>query len=685
MDSFFNPSHIAVFGSFKENKIGYQLTESLVKGEYPGLISLISKSKTSIFRLPSYESLEDVKNPVDLAIIAVPKKYVYDILQNCINYSVKSAVIITSGFSEVGDVEAEKRIAESIKNSSIRVIGPNCAGIMNPYGPMYATIEVHTKPGDIGIITQSGAIGGAVSFWAYERNIGFSKFASIGNRIDIDEIELMHYYAEDDKTRVIAIYVESINEGRRFVDEAREISKIKPIIIIKSGKSKAGKRAASSHTGSMAGEDAIYNAAFEKAGIVRVSGIEEMFDAASGLVNLGTIHGNRVAIVTNSGGPGILTADKCEELDLDVIEPDERLTAKIKSFILPYASAKNPFDLTVEGTGDQYRDVIKGVKDGYNSVIAINIPTPYLDSMDLARGVVAGKKETGLPVSASFTGGKYVKDAVNYLKNNGIPVFDTGERCALAHAFALKYTDYKNRLVSREYQKLSDIKKKILPKTYTVLSNGVKLFDEHQAMEFIKSMGIKVPEGGFAETSEDAVKLAKKIGFPVVLKMVAKDVIHKSDIGGVYLNLQTESDVIKAFHNAEKKGATRGFLGVSVYKMIQPIVELIAGAGNDPQFGPYILFGMGGIFTEILHDVVIMIAPVVSEEVAEKIKLLKGYKVLTGARGREAVDLDSLIDIIVKLSNIVCSYPEIKEIDLNPIFALKNIAIAVDSRIIIKG
>ena len=683
MDSLFNPEHIAIFGSFKENKLGYQLAESLVKGNFKGSISLISRSKTNIFNLPSYTSIDKVGDSINLGIVAVPKNYVYDVLNDCIKYNVESVVIITSGFSEIGDVESEKKLAESIKNSNIRVIGPNCAGIMNPYGSMYATIEVHTKPGDIGFITQSGAIGGAVAFWAYEKNIGFSKFASIGNRIDISEIELMQYYAKDDKTKVIAIYVESISDGRRFIDEARDISKVKPIIIIKAGKSKSGKRAASSHTGSMAGEDSIYSAAFEKAGIIRVAGIEEMFDAAAGLVQLESIQGNRVAIVTNSGGPGILTADKCEELDLEVPEPSYDLTKKIKPLLLPYASVRNPFDLTVEGTGDQYREVIKTVKEGYDSIIAINVPTPYLDSMELAKGIIEAKSETGMPISASFSGGEYVKDSVEYLKSKGIPVFETGERCAFAHNSSLRYMSYKKDLINIKYQKLSEIKKMNVPKEYIMSSGNIKLFDEHHSMEFIKNHGIKIPKGGFAKTIDEAVDLASDIGFPIVMKMVAKDVIHKSDIGGVYLNLLKEDDIVKAFHDAENKGKGKGFLGVSLYKMINYVNEMIVGAGIDFQFGPYIMFGMGGVFAEILHDVIIMIAPITTEEVIRKIKKLKGYNILAGARGQKPIDFKSLIQIIVSLSEIICSYPEIKEIDLNPVFALEDDAIVADARIIL--
>jgi len=687
MESFFNPSSIAVFGSFKENKIGYQIAESIVKGGFKKELSLISRSRTDLFGLPSYESINDVPGIADLAIIAVPKQYVYAVVEDCVAKRVAAAVIITSGFSETGDTESEEKIKGIIKNSPIRVIGPNCAGIMNPYTNLFATIEVSAIPGTIGFITQSGAIGDAVSFWAREKEIGFSKFVSYGNRIDVDETVLLKFLVRDKNTKVIAIYIESLKNGRKFVAVAKEVVKIKPVVVIKSGRSRAGKRATSSHTGSMAGEDSVYNAAFAKAGIIRVAGIEDMFDVSLSLSKLNTIKGKKVAVVTNSGGPGILTADKCEDLGLEVPEPGKNLYTKLKQFLLPFASLKNPFDLTVEGTGEQYRKIINEIKDDYNAVIAINVPTPYLDSMSLAHGIVQAKKESSIPIAASFTGGDFVKDSVAYLKSNCIPVFETGERCADAIHASYSYLINRTRLQEKKYDDLNTKSKKTLLSKYQPVRTkaGVSLLKENDAMSLIEENGIPIPKSGFVTHDHEAGEIAEKIGFPVVMKAVSRDMIHKSDEGGVITNIKNSSEAEATFALLKGISADKGFIGVSLYQMLKADVELIAGAGNDPQFGPYILVGMGGIYTEILKDTVIKLAPINEDEASAMIKSLQGYHIISGIRDKEKREIKPIINLLLNLSVIVCSCNEIQEIEANPVFVLKDRVIAVDARVILKN
>jgi acyl-CoA synthetase (NDP forming) len=434
LDAFFMPEGVVFFGSIKPGKIGYEIIKSMKEGGFQGKIYPVNPSGGDVLGYSVYTSLSQIPEEAALAVISLPQRAVVDTVAQCGAKGIRAAVIISSGFSEVGNHGAEVELVTEAKRWGLRIIGPNCAGLMNPWYHHFPSIEVRALPGHTAFITQSGALGGATLALAEERGFGFSKFVSYGNRCDLGDIELLPYLANDPQTRVIALYVEGIDRGREFMHVAQAVSLKKPVVAIKSGRTEAGTRAASSHTGTLAGRDQIYEAAFRKAGMVRVEGIEEMFDLCQALSLCPLPRGNRMAIVTNSGGPGILAADKAERLGLDIAEPSQSLQKTLQGHLSPHASFKNPIDLTVESGYEAYRVALEAVLSEYDGAIAINVATPYLDSEGIARGVIDAAKRHRKPVVANFMAGRIVREAIGLLEEAGMVNLATGERCAFVLA-----------------------------------------------------------------------------------------------------------------------------------------------------------------------------------------------------------------------------------------------------------
>ena len=428
MENFFNPHSVAIFASMKEGKTGYEIVKNMVEGGFKGDIFPISQSEGQIFGLDIYPDFKNLD--IDLTIIAIPSQLIPSLLEDLGNQGINSVIIISAGFSEVGNLEQEEKIKQIAKQYQIRIIGPNCAGIMNTESNLFASIEVRALPGETAFITQSGALGGAALMMAEELGFGFSKFVSYGNRCDVDEVDLIKYLEDDTQTKVIALYIEGLEEGRRFLSQAKKTVLKKPIIAIKAGKSKAGMRATSSHTGSLAGEDKIYDAAFRQAGILRVEGVEEMFDLCRGLIHYPKIKGNKIGVITNSGGPAVLTTDKLEELGLEVSEPSESLKNILKEILPPHVSLGNPIDLLAYGGAEYFAKVSKIIASEYDAIIAIFVPTASMYSIEIATALGKIKEEIKIPIFANFMAGRLVKEAIGELKKYGIPNYETGERCA---------------------------------------------------------------------------------------------------------------------------------------------------------------------------------------------------------------------------------------------------------------
>jgi acyl-CoA synthetase (NDP forming) len=673
MEALFNPRGVAVTGSVSPGKLGNVLINRLVEGGFEKVYALNPKAK-GLDGVPGFASAEEISGPVDLVVIASPAPTVKDVLEDCGKKGVKAAIIITSGFSEAGNAEGEEEIKQVAKKYGIRFTGPNCAGLVNTHSRLLATLEAAPPKGHTALISQSGAVGGNIMAWAHEQGLGISKFISYGNGNDLNELEFLKFLKDDPETKVIAMYLENIKNGREFMQVLKEVTPVKPVVIIKSGRTSTGQRATLSHTGSMAGADAVYDAAFRECGALRVETIEDMFDLCKGFANLPPVQGRRLAVVTNSGGPGVMAADKAEEVSLNVAEPSPEMTSVLKGILPPHAGVKNPIDITVEGTGEEYSQVLTEVLKEYDAALALYIGTPYLKALPVAEGIKRAAEMSGKPIVSTVLVGCDVEESVEFLKAHHLPNYVTGERAVKVLARMAEYHEY---LTNKP--ELSEIpeQKAFLPGTGPVL--------EPDGMALLKENGIPVPEFRFAQSPQKAVEFCRSVGYPVVMKVVSPEILHKSDFGGVILNIGDDQGAEKAFNTLKERAEGRDFWGVVIYPMLKGGREVILGFTRDVQFGPVVAFGLGGIYTEVLKDIVLRVAPVDKKGAQEMIRSIRTYPILKGIRGQEPADLDALADAIVNFSRLPFLYPDLEEADLNPVFVFPKGVLVGDVRLVRSG
>ena len=717
----FEPRAVAVIGSASAGKIGYELIQQLVEGGFADVVAVNPKA-AGAFGVPAVTSLTEVPAAmaVDLAIVASPAATVPAVLDDCGRAGVGAAVIITAGFSESGNHDLEAEMLRVAGKHGIRIIGPNCAGIVNTKHALFPTLETRPPAGEVAFISQSGALGGAVLSWAEEQGMGFSKFVSYGNAADLSEIDLLDYLREDEQTQAVALYIESVSDGRRFMEAARRLTAVKPLVVIKSGRSESGSRATLSHTGSMAGADAVYDAALAQCGAIRAAGVEEMFDLCRGFVDLPPVRGKRIAIVTNSGGPGVLATDAAETAGLEIVSPSKGLRARLKETLHPYCSLGNPIDLTVQGTEDDYRNALIEMLSEADAALAINVNTPYLDAAPLARGVVAAAKATGKPIAANFMAGKTVESALPILREGNVPSFATGERAVAVIAAIAKRSQQsltaeltsnsagRASLAKRE-RILSERSRGDFPASATNAPHSLNVESrsdstgpestlstdagklpwertplEPEGMDWLEELGFPVIAHRFARSAEEAVAKAQDLanGGPVAMKLVSPQILHKTDMGGVLLNVSGAEAVDAAFDRLGTAAAGKDFRGVLVTPMITDSVEAIVGLAHDPQFGPVVAVGLGGVFTEVFRDVAFRVAPIDAAEAHTMIAELRGAAILRGVRGKTPRDLNALAELLAGISHLPFRFPEIAELDFNPVFLLEEGAAIADVRII---
>ncbi len=688
-DRLFRPRAVAVFGSVKRDKIAHQLIRQLTEGGFGGRILAVNprgESPEGFADVPAHSQLPRDGGPVDLALIAVPAPHVGGVIERCGEARVPFAVVFTSGFSEAGNSEAEAALQAAARRHGVRLVGPNCAGIMDSAAGLYASIEVRALPGRTAFLTQSGAVGGAVLALAAGRGIGFSKFVSYGNRVDIGEVELLQYLESDPDTAVIALYLESLQDGRRFMQAARRVSRSKPVVIIKAGRSRSGLRAASSHTGSLAGSDRVFTAMIRQCGALRAPGMEEMLDLCDGLTSLPPLAGRRVAIVTNSGGPGILASDRAEEVGLEVPESSPELREELAELLPPHCAFANPIDLTVEGTREGYRRTLQAVLREYDGAVAINVATPFLDSGSLAEGILEARRGCpDKPLAAVFMAGEIVAEGIARLKAEGVPAFPTGERAVFVLAAMHRYAEGRRALdaappeegapgTAGPYPAGQPEEPAGLPLSFPIL--------EPDAVAFLEREGFPFPAHAFASRAEEAAQAAGRIGFPLVMKVVSAEILHKSDVGGVQLGIESARQAGERFAGMARRFEGQQFRGTMLYRQVEGGLEMIAGVKQDPTFGPVVLAGAGGVLTELLQDSAVRIAPFDREEALRMLAELKAGPLLAGYRGGAPLDRGALADLLVRLSRLALRYPAIRELDLNPVFLLERGLAIADVRIL---
>ena len=613
-------------------------------------------------------------------MIVSPAATVAAVLEECGQAGVRAAVIITLGFSEVGNHQAENELLRAASKYGIRFVGPNCAGIANAPYSFFPTLEMKPPPGKVALVSQSGALGGVVLGWAAQKGLGISKFVSFGNGADLTVMDFLYYLSEDDESEVVAVYIESVSDGRALMRALRACSRKKPVVVIKSGRTAAGTRATASHTGSMAGSDAVYEAAIRSSGAVRVRSVEELLDLCEGFISAPPVQGKRLAIVTNSGGPGVLVADRAEEVGLLVDEPGAGLQQEMRAYLPPNCSLKNPVDLTVEGTEEGFRRSLLSMLKEYDAALAINVSTSYLDTTGLARGVADAASQSGKPVFASFVPQQLAAAGSELMKAAGVVNYPSGERAVNVIAAMQRYlssrSDAEHVAADEVIERLRSVAKP--------LPGGNPML-EPEAMDWLRENGIPTPPFRLVSSASKAVKACGELGYPVVMKVVSPGILHKSDVGGVVVNIQNAESARRAFERIRRSASGKDFRGAIIYPMVRGAVEVLIGLLHDPQFGPVVAFGLGGIYTEVFRDVALRVAPISLDEARRMIHEIRSIKILTGTRGQPPRDLESLARVLARFSELPFEYPHIAEADLNPVFLLSEGLLVGDVRVIRKS
>lgn len=693
LDNLFNPNSVAVIGASREpGKVGYELLKNLQENGFPGNIYPVNPRATEILGLKAYGSVTDVPNQIGLAVIVVPARFTPSVMEDCGKKGIDSAIIISAGFKEAGleGSRLEQELAQCAGKFDMRVLGPNCLGIIDTESRLNASFaRGMPAKGNIAFFSQSGALGTAVLDWAIEGDIGFSRFISLGNKMDISESDLLEALTDDPNTNVILGYIEGVKDGKAFMKAATNATRKKPVIIFKSGSTAAGARAASSHTGTLAGSENAFRAAFKQCGVIRATNIESLFDYALVLAHQNLPEGNRLAIVTNAGGPGIIAADACERSELSMASFRTETIENLRVSLPPTAALYNPIDVIGDAKADRYLSALQAVQSDKNTdmVLVLLTPQAMTEPAVTAQAMIDTFSNGNKPVVASFMGGSGVRDGANTLRKGRIPNYPNPERAIAALEAASRYSRWKNDPIQYEEERLSVDNKKVSEILARAENQSENTLVGHDAMEVLSEYGFAVPKTGLAETGSEAVAVADEIGYPVVVKISSPDILHKSDIGGVRLGLRSASEVEQAFE--EVVSAARRFMptalimGVAVDQMIPAGKEVILGMARDPDFGPMLMFGLGGIYVEVLKDVAFRIAPIDRRQALSMISEIQTYQLLRGVRGEEPSDIESIVESVLKVSQLVTDFPEIIEMDINPLMVMTRGqgAVAVDCRI----
>ena len=702
---FFHPRAIAVVGASRHRThIGYRLLESLQAGGFTGTIIPVNPLATEIARLPAAPSLQSIPGPVDLAIIAVPPRAVLAVLDDCAAKNIPAAILITAGFAETGGagLSLEQELLKKIDHHGIRLIGPNCFGLMNldPAVRLNATYTPIVPPaGRVAIASESGGLGLAVVTAASRLNLGLSSFVSLGNHADVTVNDLLEYWEQDQATDIILLYLETLTDPQRFRQIAERVGKQKPIVVLKAGRTEAGQSAAGSHTAALATNETAADALFTQCGVIRAQSLEEFLGLATGLSSQPLPQGSRVGILTNSGGPGVLCADSCDAAGLTVPALSSHTHTALASFLPPTAALKNPVDVIGFATEDQHARAVEAMltADEIDALIIVHVSVRPQDNDPVATGILQGIR------AARQTIGKKKPvficwmaegdlDRTFTIEGETVPSYRHPEIPARIISHALAY-ETRRRQPAWNAPRGTDADlskaKSICAKALSERGSGWLTTAETHAL--LTAMRLPLVQGSVATNAEEAVRLAHTVGFPVAAKLASHQIVHKTEIGAVHLNLGDEQAVHHAFEAIKSRLAqdnTREAMeGMLVQPMLSGGVEVMIGMTRDPRFGPLIAFGLGGIHVEILGDVQFRVAPLTERDATEMVRGIKGYRLLEGYRGQPAADIKTLEDILLRISRLAEEIPEICELDLNPIFALpeRQGSMIVDARIRLKA
>ena len=697
LDKIFQPNSIAVVGaSDRMGSVGAALMHNLIERGFAGKIYPINPNHKTIWNLPAYPSIGELKTTADLAVICTPIALTPRIIKECAESGVGGAVIISAGGKEIGEEgqKLEAAISKAAERSGLRIIGPNCVGIMAGRSKLNASFANQMPlPGKMAFVSQSGAICTAILDLSIKENIGFSYFVSLGDMLDVDFGDMIDYLGGDPEVSSIVMYVESLTHFRKFMSAARAVSSVKPIIALKAGRTQAGALAAASHTGALAGEDAVYDAAFQRAGILRVKTFEELFDCAELLAKQPKSKGPGLAIITNAGGLGVMAADTLSDHGYKPVTLSEDTLKKMDEILPPFWSKRNPIDMLGDASAELCRQVVKiciQAKE-VDGLLIMSAPTALTDSSAAAVGLVDLIREQSIPIITSWVGGADMQKGRDLFNQAGIPTFDSPERAVRAFMDIYRFSqniEMLQQIPSRLPRRLEFNRQKAKALIHAGLKTENHFLTEMESKALLSAYGIPVNRMETAATKEEAVEIAKDMGFPVVLKINSPDISHKSDANGVLLDLKNEQEVSNAFEqiirNAKSYNSDAMLDGVTIQPMVQHTdLELILGVKKDRDFGPVILFGMGGIFAEVLKDQAIALPPLnrlLAKRLMEKTSV---YRLLQGYRNIPPANLELLEEILIRLAHLVTDFSEIQELDINPLVVTANGFSAIDARVLL--
>ena len=699
LDKIFHPQRIAVIGaSDTTSSVGYTVLRNLVGSGFEGVVYPVNPKRESVQGIHAYQDIPSLPYAPDLAVVCTPSRTIPKIVQQCGEAGTRGIVIISAGFREIGQEGREleqKVIEQQRKFDGMRILGPNCLGIIVPGIHLNASFATATpKAGHIGFISQSGALCTSVLDWAIDEGIGFSYFVSVGNMLDVNMGDLIDYFGSATDTRSVILYIESISNAREFMSAARAFARTKPIVAYKAGRFAQSAQAAASHTGAMAGVDAVYEAAFDRAGIERIFQIEEMFDCAELLARQKTPKGDRLAIVTNAGGPGVMTTDALIDRDGELAELSEDTIGKLNEVLPAFWSHGNPVDVLGDAPPDRFAKATEIVlKDkGVDAVLVILTPQAMTDPTATAEVISRTAARARKPILTAWMGGCVVAAGMRLLSEAGIPTYSTPEKAVRAFMHLVSYS--RNLTLLHETPKDVPMeftldRKRLQGLFDTILTEGNEVLSENMSKAFLESYEIPVTKPLAARTPDEAVVIARQYGYPVVLKIHSPQITHKTDVDGVQLDLANDEAVRKAFEKmtamAAKRRPDAQILGVTVQKMVTfpNSFELILGTKKDPVFGSVIMVGTGGTAAELFRDRALAMPPL-NESLARKmLESLKSWPLLKGYRGKPGVNIDRLVEILMRFSYLVADYPEIKELDINPLLVTPEEVVALDARVVI--
>ena len=695
MDYFFNPRGVAVIGaSANPAKLSHGVVRNLKGHGYQGAIYPINPKGGQILGLPVFHDIAAVPDPIELAIIMVRAPHAPQALEACGKRGLKAAIVVTGGFREAGDEGAD--LEQSLKTIAakyeMRIIGPNCVGIMDTHVPIDTTfIAKMPQPGPIGFASHSGAIVGGTIDWAISMGVGYSRILSLGNQVDVSLADGTRMLAQDPHTTVINLYAEGIPNGPGFVQTAASITPHKPIILVKAGRTAAGTRAVASHTGALAGADRAYQAACHRAGILMVTSLQEQNDVAMALAHQPLPQGPRVAIITNAGGPAALASDTLDERGLQLANLTEETLAGLKAVTPHDTQLNNPVDMLGGPSAEMYADTIRILQQdpGVDMILAIFVPQAITPVNDVAQHIVQAAQGSAKPVATCLVGGASIPDAIHILHKGAVPFYQDPNRAARALAGLWEYRQIKARptlhptpLESADHTTAKAALQRSWTQAATFKKETQHFLDADTAAQVAAAYGIQIPFSGLADTAETAVALAEQSGYPVAAKLIAPGIVHKADVGGILLNLSCAADIHEAFNRLTQAVPDAH---VMIQQMAPKGQEVILGAQRDPQFGPLLMFGMGGIYVEVLRDVAFRLAPIAASDAREMILETAAGKIMQGVRGEAPGDIEAVVDTLCRVGQLVAAFPCISELDINPLIvgAEGQGAWAVDVRIAI--